>query len=360
MKNDKRTPAEIVAWYDSLSIKPYDPTFVGEKRPGEVLPPIESILSLNKDMEPFVIQNSAKRTEFLGNDYEPLQFVHCSDNHAALENWNRMVEYINHYSEYIQFGLHTGDYCGGFQGEYRDFYAEGTPCVRPFYNCVGNHDTVDVSWEKTDKKTTHDLLFNHTAGWDVTFMEGESSMTYYKDFPDSNVRLIVLDLYFDQEQQCAWLTERLNEAKALGYHVITAMHQPTAELVDKVDTTFQTIVPGYAKDPEVAFEAVIARFIAEGGTFICNLCGHLHHDCFAYTKNGVLNVVVECGADWAGWCEGWRVRGTKTYDAFNVVGVNVNQGVLKLVRIGDNSDYFLRAKRTMCYDYINKKVIFNG
>ena len=70
--------------------------------------------------------------------------------------------------------------------------------------------------------------------------------------------------------------------------------------------------------------------------------------------------MVECGSDWAGWCDSKRIRGTKTYDCFNVVGVNVNAGILKLVRIGDNADYFLRTKRVLCYDYINKKLIFNG
>ncbi|MBQ4623869.1 MAG: hypothetical protein IJB51_04935, partial [Clostridia bacterium] len=88
----ERDPQKLVAYYDSLTIKPYDPVFVGEKRPGETLPPIESILTLNKDVEPFVIQASAQRTEFLGNDYDVLEFVHLSDNHAVLETWKLTPE----------------------------------------------------------------------------------------------------------------------------------------------------------------------------------------------------------------------------------------------------------------------------
>ena len=365
MKNDKRTPQEIVAWYDSMTTKPYDPVFVGEKRPGETLPEIESILTLNKDMEPFVIQNSATRTEFLGNDYETLQFVHCSDVHAAIENWNRMVEYINHYSEYIHFGLHTGDYCGGMIEEYHDFYGEGTPCVRPILNCAGNHDTVpmfnanNLGHNRVEKSVTHGLLFNHTENWDVNFMDCEYSMTYYKDFPNANVRLIVLDLYHDIEQQIVWLKQVFADAKEKGYHVMTAAHEPSDELTEKLDVTFQTLTQ-FSRSPKSVFEDTIAEFVADGGTFICHLAGHTHHDLMGFTEKGVLNVVVECGSDWAGWCDSKRIRGTKTYDCFNVVGVNVNAGILKLVRIGDNADYFLRTKRVLCYDYINKKLIFNG
>ena len=78
------------------------------------------------------------------------------------------------------------------------------------------------------------------------------------------------------------------------------------------------------------------------------------------TDSGVLNVAVECASDWAGWSDGKRVRGTRTFDCFNVVSVDANRGILKLVRVGDNADYFLRIRRTLCYDYLQNKVIFNG
>lgn len=112
------------------------------------------------------------------------------------------MQYINYYSDYISFAIHTGDYCGNTQQSYTDFYADATKCARPIYNCVGNHDTVEM------------------------------------------------------------------------------------------------------------------------------------------------------GAN------GERIKGTRTYDAFNVMSVDVNLGILKLVRVGNNVDHYLRIKRTLCYDYINKKVIF--
>ena len=80
-----------------------------------------SIIELNKDVEKYVIQAGRGRTahyfsQMYGDKFVPLTFVHASDIHAHKDCWDRMVRYINHYSEYISFAVHTGDYCGGTQG----------------------------------------------------------------------------------------------------------------------------------------------------------------------------------------------------------------------------------------------------
>ncbi|MFQ9147579.1 MAG: hypothetical protein ACLR5G_04660 [Eubacteriales bacterium] len=54
-----------------------------------------------------------------------------------------------------------------------------------------------------------------------------------------------------------------------------------------------------------------------------------------------------------------RVRGTRTYDCFNYMAVDVNMGLLKIVRVGNNRDIFMRSQRSLCYDYLNRKIIFN-
>ena len=210
-----KTTKEIVAYFDSLSIKPYDSVFGGSGQ----LPSIEDILTLNKDIESFIIQASASETPFLHrSQHELLQFVHFSDVHAVLELWNRMVRYINHYSDCIAFALHTGDYCGDNQDQYRDF-------------------------------------------------------------PESNIRLIVLDQYFDSELQKKWLRGLLADAKKKDLWVITAMHEPTAEIVDAPNVTFHTLTE-FPPLRETPFESVLKDYIAECGNYICNFCGHEHHDLF--------------------------------------------------------------------------------
>jgi len=334
----------------------------------------DDIIELNRDVEPFIIQGSATRTRFFRNKpekfpdkYKVLQFVHCSDMHNVPDLWDRMVKYINHYSEYISFGIHTGDYCGNTQALYTDFYADCEKCVHPIYNCVGNHDNDLIDSNKkryrNTKKSTHDLLFNHKDEWDAIFCDLEHSMTYYKDFPESGIRIIVLDLYHDIDIQKKWLEEVLADATANELSVITAMHEPSCQVRNSFGVTFHTLNDFAALTGarvQQPFEPIIAAFINGGGKYICNLAGHDHHDSFGFTDAGVLNVIVESGTNWDGWCDGKRIKGTRTYDAFNVVSIDVDLGLLKLVRVGDNADHYLRIKRTLCYDYVNKKVIFCG
>lgn len=321
----------------------------------------DNIIALNRDLEPAVIQGSYGRSMYFKDPYKPLQFVHFSDVHAILDLWNRMTEYVNRYSDYISFALHTGDYCGGHQQVYTDFYKDGVRCIHPVLNCVGNHDTVTPDGSKNTKESAHSLLFNHTDGWDVQFMNVPNSMTYYKDFPESNIRLIVLDLYYDVAEQTAWLRKCLAEAKEHGLHVITAMHEPTDDIVNPLATPFHSIVEYESVGVECSkkpFEDLIAAFIQQGGNFVCNLAGHYHHDLIGYTAGGVLNIAVECATKWYHWCDGLRVPGTRTYDCFNVMSVDTDQRLIRLIRIGDNTDNTLRIKRTLCFNYGEKKLIW--
>lgn len=327
----------------------------------------DNIIELNRDMESFVIQGSATRPvpfkQKFGDCFKPLQFVHFSDIHAVLNLWNRIMEYVNYYSDYISFGLHTGDYCGNNQNLYVDFYNYGMECERPIYNCVGNHDTYgDRKYKLATKESVHKLLFapQPDITQDVNFMECEYSMTYYKDFKDSNVRLIVLDLYYDIPAQQQWLEGVLADAKEKGFNVITAMHEPTGHICDSFGVTFHSINDYESlegKGQTKSFETQIVEFIESGGEYICNLAGHHHHDLFGLTEAGVLNVCVPSATNWDGWCDGKRIRGTRTYDCFNVVSVDTNLGLLKIARVGCNVDHYFRSQRALCFDYINKKVI---
>lgn len=331
----------------------------------------DDIVELNRDVEPLIVQGTASRTRFFksvaDDKFTPLQFVHFSDIHAVLDLWNRTVEYINYYKEYISFGLHSGDYCGNNQQLYADFYNYGIPCDRPIYNCVGNHDTIYTrKWIKNTKESAHKLLFapmNDDSVEGTVYLDCDFSMTYYKDFPKSNLRLIVLDQYYDIELQCEWLKNILNDAREKGLCVITSMHEPTAYVHDTFGVTFHSIndwktVEG--KIPICPFEPIIADFIKSGGCHIVNLVGHVHHDLFGMTDNGVLNSAVPSATNWDGWCDGKRIRGTRTYDCFNVVSIDANLGLLKIVRVGNNVDHYFRSQRSLCFDYINKKVISNN
>ncbi|MBD9142398.1 MAG: hypothetical protein EGP61_10300 [[Eubacterium] rectale] len=321
-----------------------------------------SIITLNKQLESFVIQSTATKASGIGSSLKPLTFIHFSDWHDVPVLWERLCNYMEEYKDYLQFALHTGDYCGGWQGDYTDAYLLKNT-TNPILNCVGNHDTYTKEMKKNTQESTYKLLFNHIDNWGVTFGSGNNTMYYYKDFPNSEIRLIVLDCYYDIDNQKTWLEEKLNEAKALNYAVITAMHEVSKSIVDKIQCTFQTLDNYESAGGNVSagsFDTIIKTFKDNGGVHIVNLCGHEHDDMFGYTSNGVLNLVVECATTWNGWTGGKRIEGTKTYDCFNVFSVEKDTGIFKVVRIGDNSDHYLRAKNMLSYDYINKKVLYNA
>lgn len=250
-------------------------------------------------------------------------------------------------------------------------------CVHPIYNCSGNHDCVIANnWSMpAEKASGYNKLYRHTENWDVRFMDCEYSMSYYKDFPEFNIRLIVLDLYYDIWKTCRWLAGLLGEALQEGLHVITAMYEPTDYVEEAFGVNFhslddyRTAFEKYELDRDglsfdhrdrVTFEDVIADFIKKGGNYVCNLAGHDHHDSFGLTNRGVLNVVVANGTNWDVLGDSRRIKGIKSYDCFNVVAVDTDLGLLKLIRIGDNVEHYLREKKFLCFDYINKKVISNG
>lgn len=324
-----------------------------------------SILEVAKPMEAAIVQGAFDLWAYKDTErYRPLQFIHFSDVHGIIDHWDRIVTLLNHYKDYISFAVHTGDYVGGHIEQYVDMYRYGVPAERPVLNCIGNHDKHSHYGAKVTKEMVHSMLFHRTDDWGVSFHDCDFSMAYYKDFPESNIRLIVLDVYYDVDLQAKWLKDVLDDAKVHGYHVMTAMHPPTAEPVSFPDTTFNSLTEvmkiAPVVHPTIPYEEIIADFIDAGGSFICNLCGHLHYDVFGYTKRGVLNISVDMASCWAPGDDAQRVPNTMSYDCFNVMSVDVKMGILRLIRIGNNYDYYLRRKSTLSYDYINKKVIYNG
>lgn len=325
-----------------------------------------AIDGLNAEMKPFV--QSLKKSyppnakSVYSQQYSPLSILHFSDIHRKQELWKRIMDYADANSSYIDFALHTGDYCDADQSSYTDLYAVQTPESVVVYNCIGNHDAYITMEDgiNPDKSVAYNKLFNHTSGWDVTYEQDINySMTYYKDFTESNIRLIVLDNYYDVQQQCVWLANVMNDAKERGLSVVTAAHQLTAPPSEKVDATFQTLMP-FSWIATTDFDAVIGTAIQNGCNHIVHLAGHEHTDWFYRTANGVLNCAVECATTYLGWTEGDRVANTKSMDCFNVTAIDTELHTIKIARIGHNTDSYNREKNVLSYDYANDEVLWNG
>lgn len=316
------------------------------------------IIKLNKDIENALVQSSSKKRT---DTNEVFTIVHASDIHGKQDLFNRVVEFTNYYISNLKLIINTGDYVYKGQENFIDLMSNAEINNVPLYNVIGNHDQYvsDSDRSQAPKSSTYANVITKTQrswqGLNATYMPGDNSMTYYKDFANSKIRLIVLDDYYDIDTQATWLASRLEEAKTKGYAVITAKHEKTDNITTSIGCFNSK--DSYTGTYDTTFETVIKSFIDAGGTYICNLCGHEHIDETGYTANGILNVVIECATDDTYWQNCKREKGTKTYDCFNIISVDTNQGLLKIVRVGDNTDIYMHDKKYLCYDYINKKII---
>lgn len=319
------------------------------------------IIRLNGDKEYIVANMSRPPAGQTNPTLTPLEFIHFSDIHTYADNWSRLVEYMDFNQNYVEFAIHTGDYCGSYQYNYVDLYGVAKPKNSYILNVVGNHDWRLDNEVMADRHATHDKLFNDTTGWDVTFGSEQDAMYYYKDFTTSGIRLVVIDQYYWDSTESAWLDTVLESATDNDLAVVTAAHTQTGPIT-QLDCTFGRIDDfSQIEVATSAFATNILAFINAGGTHVCHLCGHWHHDEIGRDANGILNIVVEAASSNPNdsWRDTLRVNNLRSKDAFNVMAINVETGTFGIVRIGNSADHYGRNKNGLVYDYVNDKILAN-
>ena len=176
---------------------------------------------------------------------KPLQLLHFSDLHGSALHLQRIVEYMD--SHDVDDAIHTGD---GVMCYYDDANVfESVPGGRRVLNAIGNHDCWKghLLWSQTDKPydATKEEAYSRffvgpdprhptIAEWKVCQPEGVNDVQspdyqacyYYKDYPCSATRLIVLDCIHYDEAQAAWFTATLFAAREAGLAVIAVTHYP--------------------------------------------------------------------------------------------------------------------------------------
>lgn len=330
----------------------------------------------NLDKVSLMSQAKMSRSNHFPSQHKPLCFIHFSDIHRAPWNWERLCDFIDYHSDKIDFALHTGDYVGAHVQSYDDHYGTKYTLNTPILNCVGNHDVYGGSGQgalTAGKSTTYHILFEgaHTEGWGCTFGSNQYDMYYYKDVPDTGIRLIVIDQYYWDSNESAWLTDVLSDAKTNGLYVITATHAALGALTT-INSTFFSSENWISDVPDsdghsIEIENIILDFVNGGGVHVCHLCGHWHHDKIGTTPNGILTSVVETASgvdprqsvETTEYDDSARTPFEKCWDAANYMSIDKELGILKIVRIGCNSSARLQPRNVLSYDFINKQLIAN-
>lgn len=326
----------------------------------------KSVLSLNLGVEEKIRQ--AKKC--LSSEIQPLILAHISDLHLDGTRLKRYVDFVNSVND-IDDAICTGDMVDSFANSYSFWGDNGAGGV---LTVMGNHDGLaDTSAGWYEGQASMSDVYNkymspHISGWNAN--HAGTNTYYYKDYSAKKIRLVVIDSMrsgADATMQNTWLASVLADAKANGYYVVVATHcvPETNDGIDYVDCTFTSKKFTYEDlyDGCITFDTyqqTVQAFIDSGGNFICWMCGHTHVD-FVYTTEEYpdqLWVVVTCGKQSVNNDQD-RTIGTKAEDAFNILSFDINNNIVKVIRVGADRDCFMRYIGALSIDYTTHQIIFN-
>lgn len=324
------------------------------------------IVSLNHDL-PMRIAEGNK--PLMNATTYPLKLLHFSDIHGDATNLQRIVDLKNHLGAKIDDTICTGDMVyNNYSATCMDFW-DGVDGAENILMVVGNHELADGQHGYGSDQIGQTLAYEkyispYVSNWNVTL--AGSNLTYWvKDYAARKVRLIGLNYLLTGDEltaQNTWLAERLSEAKAAGYAVVIAEHCP-GNAFTNIDCGFSVIgYPWTYNEFPVSIQETVQTFIDGGGEFACYLCGHSHRDYVGYNSNfpNQLFIVVTCAFPNATSNDMYRAVGTKAQDAANIVFVDTVTKTVKLVRVGADTDCYLRGRNLFSIKYTDKTVIANS
>ena len=294
-----------------------------------------------------------------------------TDIHAFDMEFKRYIRFTDAYKDYVDDRLCLGDVVrDNFSQDFT--YWTNNPDADSILMVLGNHDAStneNGQYVLQPALSCYNKYFKDLIGnWNVTQPTGASAnglCYYYKDYTDSNIRLIVLDCMHYTDAQNDWLISTLASAKTAGLHVICAKHYNVSRDLTKVagnfydpDLGFGKLVIGDTNNNKA--QTAVSDFQTAGGNFVCWLTGDAHYDAIGeLTMNGhkQLCVTFENAGCHDAWGDVARVVGEKSEDSFNIVSVDTYSKLLKIVRVGNNMNRFLQPKQYMCYNYQTNEVI---
>ena len=297
---------------------------------------------------------------------QPLTLLHISDLHADTAAMGRIMDDASAYGGMVDGAICTGDIVANTAGQISSWW---NPSIM---TCIGNHDTASYSsgtgydWtalSMADRDAYYIAPFE--SNWGITHTAGTSY--YYKDYTDSNVRLIVMDsmLYMSDSYasqastQTAWLSNLLSGAITAGLHVLIAIHSPHNG-AEPVPCSFTRIGAGTVgldtscNTPQTVIDAV-ATAIGNGLDFIGYIVGHTHQDGVwdAEGDGTQMMYCITCAA--VSYAPQWKnsdQQRSTTMDAYNLVTIDTNNKLVKIVRGGGaDVDDKMRPRRMLCISY---------
>lgn len=312
--------------------------------------------------------------------YEVWSVAFISDVHANTANLIRFKYFCDYYSSYIDVMLHGGDTVErSFNDESRNVDVVKNADIGEMLNCIGNHDVAfyndgvfiwDYYKQSVDRRVEvyNKIIGQYVLSWNVIQPDNASNeglCYYFKDFDNSKLRLIVIDSTecdSEMNNQIIWLDKVLNDticagSKANGYSVVICQHYVpcSREMFIPLVNPFTSVIPPIEFNYNKALIETVSSYIEKGGSFVCYLAGHNHQDyCGYFTINGKKQLVIDIatGGGYNSVARDYFVENDSiNQDCFDVIGVDSVLKLLKIVRVGANTDLSLREKKTVCINY---------
>ena len=299
---------------------------------------------------------------------EVLSLLHFSDIHIDRPfELRRIIQIGNSFEDYIDDILSTGDIQNrGWESGIADF--TDTDGAEKILQAIGNHDAyASDKWTFTTAINVYNrFIAPFVSNWGVTQPSGAATNGYnywYKDYTSQKVRLIAIDCIYWDATQKTWLEGILANTPS-EYSIVCASHyRPRMNdiLCNMDDLIYQpSTMNEYTSDEAVN---AVQAYINNGGKFICWLCGHEHKDYVGLTSvsnTSQLIVGVACASQneaRARYGVIARLEGEKSQDLFNIIGFDTYNKFIRILRVGADSDTFMRSKKTLCINYETHDII---
>lgn len=300
-----------------------------------------------------------------------LSLLHFSDIHGQQTPLDTILQFKEKYSSYINDILCTGDIMNDHFGQTNIF--ETTEGAENILMTIGNHDVClgnsvsPMDYQPYSGVTTlqgyNEFIAPFVSNWGVVQPTDAATLGlnyYYKDY--DNVRLIVLDCYAPSDStyiadQVSWLSSVLSSAKTSSKAVVIAVHQTAAALNYERETGFCAYERTTSQFIDGSFVNAVQSFIDAGGEFVCWLAGHTHCDYFGTLANHPNQTQITITCAYHDQYDDGRVVDTPTADSFNIVSFDTYSKLIKVLRVGNNEDRYLRPKNVLTWDYANKKIV---
>jgi len=318
------------------------------------------MLSINNNREFLNKVAQLKCQRFIsGWGIQQLVLAHFSDVHADTNAMKNILDWCNKYHKYIDNIIHTGDSIKDNNTDDNFEFWDTVQGSGNILNCIGNHDSATKSggtydWTGYTAKQCYDrYLAPYIANWGVVYTP--DVCYYYKDYDAQKVRMVVVDcMHFDSTQQ-QWVADTLEAARTAPSQlsVIIVTHGQAGDMT-QINCAFNSMHRyGYNENYATELGSIVDSFMTNGGDFICYLSGHTHRDKFGILTNypNQLQINIDKPTSDNTWSDHVSVGGTKSGCAFNLVSIDTQEKIIRLVRVGSNYDRYMRHIGELCYRY---------